>query len=313
MSAAETVQATSGGASGGFALSDEEHRFFHDNGFCGPFTLFSPEEMAERYKRVWPDLVAKRERSVFGDNRSGYDRHLDIPELASWMTRPEVVHRVQSLLGPDLLAWRSEWFPKNPGDEGTDWHQVESFTEFEGTAKLIPTHRDSEPVELTAWLAITDSTRENGCLQFIPGTHRQWFFDERISVDYRPDEVNTKIKSGKKRGFYGYDNEKQKIDPSWNPRDEDAFDAVMRSGQFVLFTSRVIHGSLPNVTKNQRRMGHSMRYVPTHVQVYPGMESFRAFGEVLPLDRWGCLLISGRDEYGHNRIVSAPAAPDPAE
>lgn len=289
-----------------FRLAPEDKSFFDRNGFAGPFTLFSPEEMAARYKRVWPDLIAKRDRSVFPNSKSGYDRHLDVPELASWMMRPEVVQRVGSILGPDLLAWRSEWFPKYPGDEGTDWHQVESFTEFEGTAKLVPTTREFFPMELTAWLAITDSTIENGCLQFIPGSHREWFFDEGVTVEYRPEEINQKVKSGKKRGFYGYDNEKQKIDPSWSPREEDAHCAVMKAGQFVLFTSRLIHGSLPNVTKNERRMGHSMRYVPTHVQVYPGMSSFRAFGEDLPLDRWGCLLVSGEDTYGHNRIVGAP-------
>jgi chlorinating enzyme len=75
----------------------------------------------------------------------------------------------------------------------------------------------------------------------------------------------------------------------------------MRAGQFIIFTARCIHGSNPN-TSNRQRMGFTVRVVPTHVRVYGGMTGFDEFGHHFELDKHGCVLISGRDEFGHNRL-----------
>jgi chlorinating enzyme len=75
----------------------------------------------------------------------------------------------------------------------------------------------------------------------------------------------------------------------------------MRAGQFIIFTARCIHGSNPN-TSNRQRMGFTVRVVPTHVRVYGGMPGFDEFGHHFKLDKHGCVLISGSDEFGHNRL-----------
>ena len=49
-------------------------------------------------------------------------------------------------------------------------------------------------------------------------------------------------------------------------------------------------------------MGFAIRVVPTHVRVYGGMTEFDEFGHHFELDKHGCVLISGRDEFGHNRM-----------
>ena len=69
---------------------------------------------------------ANNARKVF-DNPVNYDRHLDIPGLSRLITEPAIVRRMQALIGPDILCWRTEFFPKNPGDTGTGWHQVETY------------------------------------------------------------------------------------------------------------------------------------------------------------------------------------------
>lgn len=240
----------------------------------------------------------------FPKSKLNYDRHLDLQALNQIINNPKVVHRISSILGPDVLSWRTEWFPKYPGDEGTDWHQAESFVEFEGTEKLVPTAaEEGRPWELTAWIAMSESTKENGCLKVMPGTHRTWFFDEKRNVPFEPENFNQKvISTGEKAGFYGYDYDKLKLDPTWKPDEEKAVHMVMKPGQFCIFTSRCMHGSNPNSTQSSTRFGWATRFVPTHVKVYAGQDSFHHFGEELPLDRYSTVLVLGEDRYHHNRV-----------
>jgi len=286
-----------------YYLSEAETSFFYQNGYLGPFTLCPPDEMTSLFAEVRMDLLDTH-NAPFPNSKLNYDRHLDIPALNQIINNPKVTHRVSSIIGPDLLSWRTEWFPKYPGDEGTDWHQAESFVEFEGTEKLFPTAaEEGKPWELTAWFAMSESTKENGCLKVMPGSHRTWFFDEKRNVPFEPEKFNQKvITTGEKAGFYGYDYERLKLDPTWKPDEEKAVHMVMKPGQFCIFTSRCMHGSNPNSTKESTRFGWATRFVPTHVKVYDGQDSFHHFGEELPLDRHSTVLVLGEDRYHHNRV-----------
>jgi non-heme Fe2+,alpha-ketoglutarate-dependent halogenase len=286
-----------------YYLSEGETSFFYQNGYLGPFTLCQPEEMTSLFEEVRMDLLDTH-NAPFPKSKLNYDRHLDLQALNQIINNPKVVHRISSILGPDVLSWRTEWFPKYPGDEGTDWHQAESFVEFEGTEKLVPTAaEEGRPWELTAWIAMSESTKENGCLKVMPGTHRTWFFDEKRNVPFEPENFNQKvISTGEKAGFYGYDYDKLKLDPTWKPDEEKAVHMVMKPGQFCIFTSRCMHGSNPNSTQSSTRFGWATRFVPTHVKVYAGQDSFHHFGEELPLDRYSTVLVLGEDRYHHNRV-----------
>jgi non-heme Fe2+,alpha-ketoglutarate-dependent halogenase len=286
-----------------YYLSEAETSFFYQNGYLGPFTLCQPEEMVSLFEEVRMDLLDTH-NAPFPKSKLNYDRHLDLQALNQIINNPKVVHRISSILGPDVLSWRTEWFPKYPGDEGTDWHQAESFVEFEGTEKLVPTAaEEGRPWELTAWIAMSESTKENGCLKVMPGTHRTWFFDEKRNVPFEPENFNQKvISTGEKAGFYGYDYDKLKLDPTWKPDEEKAVHMVMKPGQFCIFTSRCMHGSNPNSTQSSTRFGWATRFVPTHVKVYAGQDSFHHFGEELPLDRYSTVLVLGEDGYHHNRV-----------
>ena len=285
-----------------YNLSAGEKEFFYKNGYAGPFTLYEPEEMNQIWEDVRADLLDTSD-AAFPDSRLNYDRHLDLPELNRMISHPKLVDRISSILGPDVLCWRTEWFPKYPGDEGTDWHQAESFVEFEGTEKLVPTmQEEGQPWELTAWVAISDATRENGCMKVMPGTHRTWFFEEKRNIVFEPENFNQKVSDGQKSGFYGYDYDKLKLDPNWKPDESGAVHMEMKAGQFFIFTSRCMHGSNPNSSASSTRFGWATRFVPTHVKVYDGQESFHHFGEVLPLDRYSTVLVHGEDTFRHNRV-----------
>lgn len=292
-----------------YYLSDAEQEFFYKNGFVGPFTLYEPEEMTRIWEDVRMDLL-DTSAGCFPDSKLNYDRHLDLPALNQIISHPRIVDRISSILGPDVLSWRTEWFPKYPGDEGTDWHQAESFVEFEGTEKLVPTAaEEGKPWEMTAWISMAEATRQNGCMKVMPGSHRTWYFDEKRNIAFEPENFNKKLTDGQKSGFYGYDYDKLKLDPNWKPDEERAVHMEMKPGQFFIFTSRCMHGSNPNTSKDSVRFGWATRFVPTHVKVYADQDSFHHFGEVMPLNRYSTILVAGEDRYRHNRVRTPMALP----
>ena len=80
------------------------------------------------------------------------------------VTNPKIVDIIADLLGTnDIKMYGDQLFMKEPGGVGTaqGWHQDSA------------SWRDIFPMDLvSAWTAIDHATEENGCLNFIPGTHR---------------------------------------------------------------------------------------------------------------------------------------------
>jgi chlorinating enzyme len=278
---------------------DQGKAFFDEQGFIRPFKVYEPEVTNTLWKTVRMQLLDKK-NAIYPQNKMNYDRHLDIKALCDIASHPEIVRRVQNILGPNILCWRTEWFPKYPGDEGTAWHQAESFVAFEGDSKLVPTQPHDGSWEVTVWFAFTEASRDMGCLKVVPKTHRTWYFDEHRNIPFDPS-VTMK---GTGSGFYGYDFEKLKIDPSWKPDESQALHFEMHAGEAFMFTSRTLHGSEPNVTKDRPRMGFALRYVPTDVKVYSNHDGkYTHFGEVFELDKYAAVLVAGKDTYGHNKII----------
>jgi non-heme Fe2+,alpha-ketoglutarate-dependent halogenase len=280
---------------------DHDVKQFHERGFMGPFKLWDPEVMTAFWKKQRAALLdpVASSRPVF-DNPVNYDRHLDISGLSALVSEPAIVRRMQALIGPDVLCWRTEFFPKNPGDSGTGWHQVETYAIGEAEKGMLePTERsEGNPMELTAWVAFTESTRENGCLRMIPGSHREWRYDETRKMPFDN-------KSGKNT-FFGYDYGELRLDKNWDPDQEEMVHLEMQPGEVVLFTARCIHGSNPNTSRRQR-MGFSIRTVPTNVRVYGGMTEFDEFGHHFDLTRYGCVLVAGEDKFGINHVLNENA------
>lgn len=135
------------------SLSADECRHFHDDGFVGPFTMCSRDEM---------QMVAEHCNDLHDDDMPGpqHNRHLDDEVVNRFARHPAIVDRVASLLG-DVLLWRTNFFRKLPGDAEIPWHQDWNYWPLE-TAVVV-----------SAWLAIDDVTVENCAPQFIPGTHKQ--------------------------------------------------------------------------------------------------------------------------------------------
>jgi non-heme Fe2+,alpha-ketoglutarate-dependent halogenase len=259
-------------------LSPEQLARFERDGYAGPFTALPPAEMAERLRLVTRLL---REPSPIYGIPTARDHHLGCRSLYEACAHPELVRRVASLLGPDVLLWRSTIFRKLPGAARVIWHQEHDFRGHRGTPALDP------PRNITAWLAFTDTHRENGCVQVFPGS-------QHALLVRRPVARGT--------GIFGHDYVFENL-PAGEPHPME-----LAPGQFVLFNERVVHGSEPNASASDRS-GISIRFAATSTRIHHGM---RVDGQGLPLRNWHAILVHGRDAYGHNRLGPPPQRDPPA-
>jgi non-heme Fe2+,alpha-ketoglutarate-dependent halogenase len=99
-----------------FFLTRDELAEFHTKGFLGPYDVMPADEIKALWKRMRLELF-DRTKVVYPNAQPGtgiydYDRHLDNSILADIISRPQIVHRMVSILGPDVLCWRTEFFPK---------------------------------------------------------------------------------------------------------------------------------------------------------------------------------------------------------
>lgn len=297
-----------------FTPTSDEVAKFHELGYLGPFQVYEEDEMRRLWRRERLRLM-ERSGAVYdeGDAQAGntnianYDRHLDSTFLADHICRPEIVDRVTAALGPNVLCWRSEFFPKYAGDEGTDWHQADTFAFASGKPQILWPESEKEfGGTITVWTAFTEAAEDTGCLQFIPGTHRTMFYDESKGMHYQPGKINNANKDGVNRGFYGYDYRELQKDPNWRPPEERAISMVMRPGEAIMFWSTMMHASKPHSAPDKEmRLGFASRYVPTCVSIYPDTDDVDEYGGRVSLRDYGAVLVAGVDTYKHNRIATA--------
>ena len=88
-------------------------------------------------------------------------------------TQPDLVASVQHLLGPDIDCFLSQFIFKNPGAWGQPWHQDAFYFPF-----------DRGP-QVGVWLAVTEATLANGCLEVVPGSHLEPVHEHLL--DRRPN------------------------------------------------------------------------------------------------------------------------------
>lgn len=161
-------------------------------------------------------------------------------ELAS---HPRVLDAVEAVLGPDILAWSAQVFPKAAGDSGyISMHQDGTYWGLEGGQVV------------SAWIALTDSTVANGCMRVVPGSHRSGILPHTDT--FAEDNLLT-------RG--------QEVQAECN--EDDIVDIELKAGQMSLHHVQAIHGSNSNRSA-EPRIGFVARYMTPQVQpLRPGQKA----------------------------------------
>lgn len=231
-------------------LTDEEVAQYRTDGFLAIDDFLNPSELAgwreavdaaiaENLVRAPADSAAARS-NVF-DQRMNLRRAsarlqalVDEPGAGKVVAELEGVDRVRIYLDQALV--------KQPFGAPTQYHQDLPWWPFESDHAC------------TIWIALDASTVENGCLYFVPGSHR-------LDLTYRSD-------LGPQLGAIFADN--PQVDRAPVPR-------PLPAGGCSIHNARTIHGAGANMTSGLRR-AMTVAYMPDGVR-FNGTRDVRVLGE----------------------------------
>ena len=139
-------------------LSAEQLALYREQGYAGPKPLLDDTGL-ENVRAEMDALID----ALPADNRPENipSPHYENRFLRDLLLSDPFVDVAEQIVGPDVALFTVYAISKPPRDgRSVNWHQ---------DADYFPI----DPIEtFTLWLAIDDSTRENGCMQVLPGTHR---------------------------------------------------------------------------------------------------------------------------------------------
>ena len=209
---------------------------YDELGCVGPIRVMPSSEAREFLAR----LDAVTDEQVAGIKHPWYYKSY---LLFTWMDAlvrdARIVDHVERILGPDIMVMSADVWRKVPGEtRHISWHQDAGYWHLEP--------RDI----VTAWMAFTPATPENGCMSFALGTHRLDLVDHENT--FAPDNM---LSHG----------QTVKVELA----DWATVDDVLEPGEMSLHHALLAHGSGPNRT-NRPRVGMCIRYLPGAIRVTDG-------------------------------------------
>jgi ectoine hydroxylase-related dioxygenase (phytanoyl-CoA dioxygenase family) len=147
-------------------------------------------------------------------------------------TSDTMLDAVENLIGPDIKFYTDQMFCK-PAKHGSEvpWHHDSAYWP------------DAEPNLLSCWLAIDDVTIQNGCVRFIPGSHKSYTPHHKI-VTTNPNNITCQPGT---------------VDP------DREVPVEIKAGSMSIHHSLCVHRSLPNMSDRSRR-GLVMIYLPADLK-----------------------------------------------
>lgn len=224
---------------------------YRRDGFYFPVPVLAPGK-ALGLRRQLEAVEAEHGGRLTGEIR--HKPHLLFTWLADLVRHPAILDAVEDVLGPNLLVWSTSFFIKEARDAAyVSWHQDATYWGL------------SAPDVVTAWVAFTEATVENGAMRMVPGSHSE-------QLEHRDTFApNNLLSRGQEIAV--------EIDEA------RGVDVLLRPGEMSLHHVRMVHGSPAN-RSDDRRIGFAIRYVPTYVRQIAG-------------ERDSAMLVRGVDEHHH--------------
>ena len=219
-----------------FRLTDEQISRFNEQGYVAGIQVLDDRqveilcsELAGLMKKSHPGNHLFHE---YHSNESMDPNSVLFHALGAWRTgpgfhdvlwSPAFLVPASQLLGGPVRFWHDQLFCK-PAHHGgvVAWHQDYSYW------------TRTEPMShLTCWIALDDSDRDNGCLYYVPGSHR-WKLLPVTGLAGNMDEIMTVL----------------------SPEQRQAFQPVpieLKRGQCTFHHPLMVHGSYENRSQRQRR------------------------------------------------------------
>lgn len=221
-----------------YKLSEEQLVFFQEHGFISGIKMLDDDqikviqnELAEIADPTHPGHELFYE---FHSNESTDPSTILFHALGAWritqglhdaLWNPRFVMAASQLLGNKAVRfWHDQIFWKPPRQGGVvAWHQDYSYWT-----------RTKPVAHLTCWCGLDDATKENGCLQYISGSHRWGLLPKPVIA-------------GELQGIKDFLNDEQKM------QFENPQVAEVKAGEAIFHHSLTLHGSGANTSSKPRR------------------------------------------------------------
>jgi ectoine hydroxylase-related dioxygenase (phytanoyl-CoA dioxygenase family) len=215
------------------ALSRRDVAEYERHGICFPIDVLTEDEVRDARSGF------ERLEEYFG-GRPGPAQlrhlHLFFPWARQLTMHPRVLDAVEDLIGPDVLVHSATVFCKHPKDETyVSWHQDGHYWNL------------ADPGLVSAWVALTPSKRENGCMKVVRGSHL------RGRLPHQESSVSERnlLTSG--------------LEIEVRVDESEATYVLLEPGQMSLHHVNIVHGSGRNQSDDDR-IGFAIRYVASHVR-----------------------------------------------
>ena len=218
------------------SLTPSQLAFFHEHGYLSGVRILSDSQVetlrAELSRLMDPAHPRHALFYEFHLNESTSASTVLFHALGAWRIEPgfhdllwhhAFTASAAQILGGPIRFWHDQLFSK-PAHHGgvVAWHQDYSYWT-----------RTRPMQHLTCWIGLDDTTRDNGCLWYVPGSHR-WDLLPITGLAGDMNEIRTVL----------------------NPAQLDAFRPVaieLRAGECSFHHPLMVHGSYENRTAAPRR------------------------------------------------------------
>lgn len=154
-----------------------------------------------------------------------------------------VISNVKEIIGGNVYIWSSAFFAKAPSEgKIVSFHQDNPYWQL-STDKVI-----------TAWIALTNSNKESGCLEVVPNSSKLGMIGKLDVKDARESYLKGE-KTTESKDLLSY-----KHDLSEFLKTNRPVDICLTPGQFSIHHVNTVHGSGINNTSNFR-IGFAVRYI----------------------------------------------------
>jgi ectoine hydroxylase-related dioxygenase (phytanoyl-CoA dioxygenase family) len=219
-----------------FTLSAEQTGFFNENGYLEGIRILDDDQI-ETLRAGLPGLMDAENPArdlfyEFNSNESADPNKVLFHALGAWrispafhdlLWHPAFVVPASQLLGGAVRFWHDQLFVKPAHDGGVViWHQDYSYW-----TRTIPM------AHLTCWIGLDDSTTENGCVHYVPKSHK-W--------NLLPRE--------------DFANDMDKIREALTEKQLEEFKPVaieLKKGECSFHHPLMVHGSFANTSDRPRR------------------------------------------------------------
>jgi ectoine hydroxylase-related dioxygenase (phytanoyl-CoA dioxygenase family) len=158
-----------------YRLTDEQIGFFQEQGYLAGVRVLTDEQIetlrGELEEFFRSDHAGRELWYEYHTNESADPNTVLFHALGAWRIRPgfhdllwnpAFTVAASQLLGASVRFWHDQLFCKPARHGGVvAWHQDYSYWT-----------RTEPMAHLTCWIGLDDADAENGCVQYVPGSHR---------------------------------------------------------------------------------------------------------------------------------------------